>query len=80
MKCDEAGGALCACGLALIYRGLNGPNAASFVDDGGGWWFRSWKCVRRKRCALDKRDKNDDCLKEFWFNAQCKIGLNAECV
>lgn len=41
MKCDEAGGLLYGCGRALMKRGLNGPNAASFVDDGGGWWLRS---------------------------------------
>lgn len=80
MKCDEAGGKLYCCGRAFMKRGLNGPNAASLVDDGGGWWFRSWKWDCRKRWTLVKRDNIDDCLSEFWFNAQCKMGFSAECV
>lgn len=77
---DDAGGLYC-CGRALIYLGLNGPSAASFVEDGGGGAVGTrnririnlWTAAKRKKGAHD-----DDCLSVLWFNIQYKIGFKKE--
>lgn len=50
-----------------MYRGLNGPSAASFVDDGGGGGAGTRSLVRINRCTADKfkNGAHDDCRNEL---------------
>lgn len=60
---DDAGGRYC-CGRAFIYLGLNGPSAASFVEDGGGGAVGTRNRTRMNLCTAAKRKNgahDDDC-------------------
>lgn len=51
---------------------MKGPNAASFVEDGGGGAVGILKWVRKNFWAELKRLQNVqfDCRKVLWFKAQ----------